>query len=823
MSRLCVRTREKRFPVAPDLYGLFFEDISRAGDGGLYPEMLRNRSFEDSLLPVGCVSRDGGRTFVSPTGWIDEFNSGEGMNHWVEANCVAPTPVPAWYCEGAEMSLDSGCVLNTHRKVSLRVDFRSGGILRNVGFCGIPQETGKKYSFYMFAQTGREATLALSIREKEQVYAFAEITLRPGGWNRYDAEFTAAAASQSAELWIACSSEAVIRFGFTSLMPAETFMGHGLRKDLAEKLRDMNPSFLRFPGGCIVEGFSMETVWFFRNTVGPVWERPTHWLLWHYRTTNGLGFHEYLQLCEDLGLAPLYVCNCGMTCQGRGPRYFDDQEQKEMLGDILDALEYALGPADSRWGAVRAKMGHEAPFRLDYLEIGNENSGPEYERRFDLIRNAVLERYPGLTIIANDRGRTRKLKTDIADDHYYNMPEFFAEGITMYDGYDRSGPDVFVGEFAVNQTYEGQLRAAVSEAMFMVGLERNQDKIRLASYAPLFQHIRYGSWFPNLIIFDNCRSFAIPSYYCWRLFGGSRGRDVVASEEEVRKIYYDLHGCPALSGSDGVRFRNPVWNGLPAVPSREILARAEEGPDHEITVYGKPDPGAPVFPLRIYPLVILGEDQDCREGVFEVEAFCEEGVDIALGILVSPKPLSYYDRTNPNPCDPWSMRFLEVSRWILSGGKSFVARGTFPPVPLSEPKEVRLQMNEFNRLKYTVSGHRLTLEINGEAVDTVELASYPAMGTVAADSEDSVILKIVNFSETAEPVEITLDCDVKPDYTVGLLTGGAEDVNSIDLPENVRDTVLRASGAARSFVYEAPPLSVNVLTLEKEQPAGPEA
>jgi len=818
MSRLSVRTREKRFPVAPDLYGLFFEDISHAGDGGLYPEMLRNRSFEDSLLPDGCTTRDGGKTFVSPTGWIEEFSNGEGMNQWIKDNRVPPTPVPAWYCDSAEMALDPGCVLNARRKVSLRVEFRAGGCLRNTGYCGVPQESGKEYRFYMFARTDEAVTLELGVRESGRVFSSAKVTLLPGGWTRYDALLTAAASSRDAEFYILCPTDAAVWFGFTSLMPAETFMGHGLRKDLAEKLRDMNPSFLRFPGGCIVEGFSMETVWYFRNTVGPVWERPTHWLLWHYRTTNGLGFHEYLQLCEDLGLAPLYVCNCGMTCQGRKPRYFDEKEQEDMLGDILGALEYALGPADSRWGSVRAAMGHEAPFRLDYLEIGNENSGPEYERRFDLIRSAVLERYPRLKIVANDRGRNRKLETDIADDHYYNMPEFFAEGIAMYDRYDRSDADVFVGEFAVNQTYEGQLRAAVSEAMFMVGLERNQDKVRLASYAPLFQHLRYGSWFPNLIIFDNCRNFAIPSYYCWRLFGGSRGQNVVASEEEVRKIHYDLHGLPALSGDDGVRFRNPVWNGTPVTPSRLIQARTEEFPDHSVAVFRNPDPGAPAFPFKVYPLVTLGENLECREGVFEVEAFCEEGKDVALGILVSPKPLSYYDRTNPNPCDLWSMRFLEVSRWILSGGKSFVARGSFPPVPLSEPKDVRLRMNGYNRLRYTVSGHFITLEINGETVDTVELPRYPAMGTVAADSRDSVILKIVNFSDEPEPVEITLDCEVKPEYTIGLLAGNAEAENSIDDPDMVRDVELRASGASRAFVYEAPAMSVNVLTLAKEKP-----
>jgi len=285
-----------------------------------------------------------------------------------------------------------------------------------------------------------------------------------------------------------------------------------------------------------------------------------------------------------------------------------------MLQDIMDALEYALGPANSKWGARRAQAGHEAPFRLDYLEIGNENSGPEYERRFDMIREAVLARYPRLKIIANDRGRTRKLETDIADDHYYNMPEFFAEEITHYDSYDRGDADVFVGEFSVNQTYEGQLRAAIAEAMFMVGMERNQDKVKLASYAPLFQHVKYGSWFPNLLIYDNYRSFTIPTYYAWRLFGGSRGKDVVVSEEKAGKIYYDIHGLPALSGDDGVRYRYPVWNGTPVTPSRNILAGNDVSPSGEITVHRELIPGMPAFPFKVYPLVTLGEDLELQTG-----------------------------------------------------------------------------------------------------------------------------------------------------------------------------------------------------------------
>ena len=370
MSQLTISTQEKRFPVAPDLYGLFFEDISHAGDGGLYPEMLRNRSFEDSLLPDGCITNDNGKTFTSPTGWIDEFNNGEGMNDWIASQKIAPTTIPAWYSENADMQLNKDNTLNDNRRVSLQVDFEENGKIYNVGYNGINQEKGDTYNFYLFAKSEQTLHLTVSIQINNQTSCSSDIIINDANWKRYDAQFLATETARNATFSIQCQEKGTLYLGFCSLMPAETFHGHGLRKDLAEKLEQMHPSFLRFPGGCIVEGFTLETAMFFCNTVGPVWERPSHWLLWHYRTTNGLGFHEYLQLCEDLKLSALYVCNCGMTCQGRGPYYFNEAQMQFAINDTLNALEYALGSSQTHWGSLRAKMGHPEPFSLKYIAYG---------------------------------------------------------------------------------------------------------------------------------------------------------------------------------------------------------------------------------------------------------------------------------------------------------------------------------------------------------------------------------------------------------------------------------------------------------------------
>ena len=598
-------------------------------------------------------------------------------------------------------------------------------------------------------------------------------------------------------------------------MPAETFHGHGLRKDLAEKLEQMHPSFLRFPGGCIVEGFTLETAMFFCNTVGPVWERPSHWLLWHYRTTNGLGFHEYLQLCEDLKLSALYVCNCGMTCQGRGPYYFNEAQMQFAINDTLNALEYALGSSQTHWGSLRAKMGHPEPFSLKYLEIGNENSGTEYEACFNRIREAVLERYPQIIIVSNTRSET--IKTDIVDDHYYNMPEFFAENIDIYDDYSRKNPNIFVGEFAVNQTYEGQLRAAISEAMFMVGFERNQDVVKLCSYAPLFSHVHYQSWYPNLIMFDNSRSYVIPSYYCFKLFGANRGDMVVSSKESCEKIYLSLHGLPVINGDCGLTWKNAVFNSIPVFPTKSLHGKAIQDNDSYVLQENDDDEFTnQSIRSQILPGVALGNDVESREGSFTVQILAEKGKRIGVGMLCSPKPFSYYDRTDPNPKDPWMLFNLEPLRWIVEGNTAALYRGGISLTQYSEPKQISLRYGEYNEFHYELTKTAVSLYLNGKLIDTVELPHYQSMCSVTTDTDDSVIIKIVNFSETDDPVCISIDCDVKSEYEVSQLTGKADFENSLDNPDQVHDTTTMLTGAGRCFTFTAPGLSVNVLKLKKK-------
>ena len=533
MSKLKIKTKERRFETARDLYGIFFEDINRAGDGGLYPEMLRNRSFEDSVLPEGYIQQEDGIHVKTVSGWLDEFCNGEGLCRWVKDNNIPETEIPAWYTHNAKMELELTDTLNEHRDAALRIQFEKGGSLTNTGYCGISVKAGESYSLYLFAKAKEEIGLDVAIEYQGKVLTGNSLVVSGREYTRYDMKLTAAEDCHEAQLTISCKEGGEILLGFISLMPDNTYMGHGLRTDLVEKLKGMSPKFMRFPGGCIVEGTTPSTAMRFRDTVGPAWERPSKLFLWHYRSTLGLGFHEYLQLCEDLGMEPMYVCNCGMTCQGRKSVLLEGEALDEMVQDTLDAIEYAIGSKESKWGRLRASMGHPDPFKMTYLEIGNENWGPDYEKRYNMIYKKVKELYPQIKTIANEHVEKNGCPAECVDEHFYNTTEFFAEHVNYYDDYDRKGPKIFVGEVAVNEgNYMGQLYAALGEAAFLMGIEKNQDIVTLASYAPLFENVNYRAWYPNLIRFNNHQSLGIPTYYVWKMFGQNRGEYVVRSEDE---------------------------------------------------------------------------------------------------------------------------------------------------------------------------------------------------------------------------------------------------------------------------------------------------
>jgi len=802
-----------KFPVTETLYGLFFEDINRSGDGGLYPEMIRNRTFEDSLIPGGCIAADDDHTaFLSEKGWRGEFNHGEGMDAWMVENQYPYTPIPAWYAENAELSLDEKDTLNVKRTAALKICFGEGGCAYNTGYIGVSVKKGEAYNFYMFAKACHNVKVKIRLASSCgcKVYAETEFMVHDQGYARYDAVLVASGDDNNARFEI-CADNAEVKLGFISLMPADTYNGHGLRKDLMEMLAGLSPKFMRFPGGCIVEGFNRESLLRFSNMIGPVWERPTNWNLWAYRTTNGLGYHEWLQMCEDLGMKKMWVFNCGLTCQGRKPTYFEGEELDNLIQEAVDAIEYATAPVGTKWGDMRAAAGHPEPFGMDYVEIGNENRGPEYFKRYEKAYKLLKAKYPQITFLANMHVEPEGLPVDIVDEHFYNTPEFFIERRNMYDNYDRKGPKIFVGEYAVTQGKPGPgtLYAAIGEAAYLLGVERNQDLVHLTAYAPLFENVNFYNWYPNLICFDNHRTYGIPTYHALALLGSNRGKNVVVTEDEAETVYKKTEGLPGMvSALPGMRIRNVTVNGKPAELGYRLMGNAEKQGDEIVSVEYR-DPGSQGLGVpEIRSWMTFGkEPMDAYDTTMEI--FVEKDLPVIIPIFTRKHPR---DRVND-----WLMRCCRKYEWTLDNGKSIVAD------PMNYCDDIRLcddvdfELTEgWHTFRVNANQKTVEVSVDGKLVQTAQMPSYPEVFSSADTTDDEIILKFVNFKAEADCVAIDLDVDVESAYCAKILTGEPTAMNTIDALENVKPVVKAMEGAGRSFTFEAPAYSLCILRMKKK-------
>ncbi|MGX1473249.1 UNVERIFIED_CONTAM: alpha-L-arabinofuranosidase [Streptomyces canus] len=497
------------------MYGVFFEDINRAADGGLYAELVQNRSFEYST-----------------------------------ADNSSYTPLTSWTVSGAGQVVDDDGRLGERNRNYLSLG--AGSSVTNAGYnTGVHVDEGKKYDFSVWARADAGTVLTVSLQDADGTLATArKVTVTKSGWAQYRASFTATGTSSAGRLTVASSAAAAL--DMVSLFPRDTYRGepNGLRKDLAEKIADLQPGFVRFPGGCLVNTGSMEDYsaasgwqrkrsYQWKDTIGPVEQRATNSNFWGYNQSYGLGYYEYFRLSEDIGAMPLPVVPALVTGCGQNKAVVDEALLERHIQDTLDLIEFANGPAGSTWGKVRAKMGHPKPFHLTHIEVGNEENLPnEFFARFKEFRAAIQAKYPDIQVISNsgpdDSGTTfdtawqlnKDAKVDMVDEHYYNSPQWFLQNNDRYDSYDRNGPKVFLGEYA---SQGNTFKNGLTEAAFMTGLERNADVVKLASYAPLFANEDYVQWRPDLIWFNNHASWNSANYEVQKLFMTNVGDRVVPS------------------------------------------------------------------------------------------------------------------------------------------------------------------------------------------------------------------------------------------------------------------------------------------------------
>jgi alpha-L-arabinofuranosidase len=514
--------------ISPDLFGLFFEDINYSADGGLYAELVQNRSFEYNPTEQGNWNPFSFWEYISPG-----FSYGQ-----IQVETAGPIhPNNPHY-----MVLDVEHVGHEAKQVG-----QSGVGLKNSGFDGIVVSAGEKYNFSVFARqlSSNTVTFSVSLQTQEgKIIAESSITTATNDWKKYETSLVARESCNNACLVVLAVSEGKTALDMVSLFPAKTFRNHpnGLRTDLAQMLADMKPGFIRFPGGCLTHGDGLGNMYRWKNTIGPVEQRKEQRNIWGYHQTTGLGYYEYFLFCEDIGAKPLPVLPAAVSCQnsggtwkigGTGQKAIPLDEMQEYIQEVLDLVEWANGPVTSIWGAKRALAGHPAPFHLEYIGIGNEDKiTPEFKERFSLIFKAMKEKHPEITIIGTagpfhsgedfDKGwkLANDLKVPVVDEHYYTDPLWFISHQHRYDSYDRNSGGVYLGEYA---SWGNTLRNAVSEAAYMIGLERNGDVVRMASYAPLFAKRNFTQWKTDLIFFDNVHICLTPNYYVQKMFSVSQG------------------------------------------------------------------------------------------------------------------------------------------------------------------------------------------------------------------------------------------------------------------------------------------------------------
>lgn len=545
--------------IAPTMWGVFFEDINFGADGGIYAELVKNRSFE----------------FFKP--WMG----------WQR--------VEKPFVEGQFQIKNQSDRPSNPRYLSVQLNRNSKGGLGiiNEGFRGMGLKKDLTYDFSALYRV-KKGSFKLYIEllnEKNEVIGSAEtreVSGESAGWQKLEVSFksTQTVPKGRMALWFTGNGEA--DFDMISLFPADTWKGRkgGMRADMIQMLADLKPGFIRFPGGCIVEGFDLDNRYRWKNTIGPVEDRQLIMNRWNiefphraapdYFQTFGLGFFEYFQLAEDIGAEPLPILNCGMACQFNSAELVELDDLGPYVQDALDLIEFANGDASTTWGKERIKMGHPAPFNLKFIGVGNENWGPQYIERLEIFQKAIKAKYPGVKIVASSGTTTegdrfdlldrklRRMKIDIIDEHAYKAPSWLLGNAARYDAYDRSGPEIFVGEWASHTRNTGSdinvnnWLAALSESAFMTGLERNADVVRLTSYAPLFAHVDGWQWSPDLIWLDNLNIYGTPSYYVQKQFSTNRGTHLLELTE----------GGKPLAGQDSL-YASAVWDEA----TREVILK----------------------------------------------------------------------------------------------------------------------------------------------------------------------------------------------------------------------------------------------------------
>ncbi len=800
--------------IPASMYGIFFEEINHAGDGGLYAELIQNRGFEDSSVPEGYTVK-GDRIFP-PT---DRANHLTGARPHPDLSFRwNPDPIPAWRFEqlegsGASAELTREYPLNEASPTALKVTLPEKGriSLSNCGFWGMNIEKGKGYYLRMNTSNGNRfegrAILKL-VAEDGTELCNRPLAIDPDRtWCEYTGQLTATGSDPHARFVIELEGTGTLLLDYVSLFP-ETFRNriNGLRNDIAQTLEALHPAFVRWPGGCIVEGIDLSNRIEWKKTIGDPKNRPGIYDTWGYRATMGFGYHEFLQFCEDIGAAGMFVCNAGIGCQGRVGDACREEDLDAFIQDALDAIDYALGDGTTEWSHKRVENGHPEPFPLQYVEIGNENWGPVYEKRYDRFYRAIKAKYPRLTLISTLGlgGQHRHERVDMIDPHWYVAPEFFLSSSRLFDQQERGGYAVYVGEYAVNQQVGGgNLLGALAEAAFLSGMERNSDLVKMASYAPLLENVNDRVWPTNLIWFDSHRVMGRSSYHVQKMYAENRPDYNTATEFEQPRNGVQVSGRIGLGGWNTDNEYRELKVTLP--DGRVIEADMERGWTPKGGTWSAADgtlsqegPGVMRWSIWDSP----EEFSDCSISVKARKKSGDEGFILYFGMQGETGYV------------------LNIGGWgNQTTAFQHMVGADMPQIPNNIAQQV--ETGRWYDIRIDIHGDSFTYSLDGKRMLEARIEQsrqYVVSGYDETTGEE--VIKFVNATEKPFTAGIELagaESVGRTGKAIVLTSGDPSDENSLDNPEKVVPEERVYKGFSDRFTYTFDPWSFTVLRIKVQK------
>lgn len=806
-----IDTDAPRTEMSDDLYGIFYEDINYAADGGIYAELVRNRSFEFNTAD--------NRAFTGLTAWEE-----------VERGATGSIAVGS----------DRARWLNDSNRVSLTIQADGAGVgVRNIGFNrGFALEEGESYDFSVWARSATAQQLTVAVENAAGTEQFALGTVDVAGddtWRKVDVRLTSNATTDAGRLVLLGGAAGSLQLDMVSLFPVDTWVGpvNGpsvLRKDLAEKVAELDPSFLRFPGGCVTnvgtfdtylesDGQDRRRTYQWKETIGPVEERPTNWNFWGYNQSYGLGYLEYLKWAEDLGATPLPVVSVGANgCGSTIPEMTDQVRIDRWVQDTLDLIEFAKGDVTTEWGAKRAELGHPEPFDLRYIGLGNEENTDTFQANFPHFRDAIEAAWPEVTIISNsgpdDTGArfeelwqfNREQGVDMVDEHYYNDPSWFLQNSERYDEYDREGPHVFLGEYA---SRGNTFANALSEAAYMTGLERNSDVVELASYAPMFANEDHVQWAPDMMWFDNDESWGSVNYYTQQMFMTNVGDEVVPSTHTEADAASDLDGGVFLS----------TWRTGAAYDDVVVTDNASGDVLHSQSF----DSGTDWSPVAGTWAVQGGEYVQSSTSVQDAraimpDAYAQDWSNYTLELDArklagSEGFLIGFAAGGANDFYWWNLGGWNNTRMALQ----HAAGGSANEVAAVENRSI--ETGRDYRVKVVVDGSTIELYLDGVLqLSYTEPSAKGLYQVVTRDAETGELrLKVVNPTGSTARTQVSVagGLEIADEVAVTEMVGAPGDMNTKADPENLVPVDREWSGGGNEFGYDFPAYSITFLSLSE--------